>query len=344
MTQALPRPSFLPLLATAACCALLSSAAWASDKEATAPTGPMDAGVAAPPLDDAGVPAPAPAAPVERAATPDAPFVKLPERAQESRHIDLERLYSDDKPEEGLKQTEARLKQHPNDPELHLLLARFLYEIGERKKRDSDFDKEGLYERMVHHMERAQELVPGDPRIGWGLGLAHARLATTRGILSSLKSATRIESLWLAAAQKEAKYVSLQREEELPCDAFLSLGIFYRMLPDWWLVKLLAGTRGDLDKALVWLDKANTCSPKKIRVMKELGVAQLCAGKKKNDDKLIAQGKATLTAMLPIEPVHETEVIDLRHARMLIKEPKKACGYSRDGQQKLDEKELADKK
>ncbi|MCP4501764.1 MAG: hypothetical protein GY822_17525 [Deltaproteobacteria bacterium] len=44
--------------------------------------------------------------------------------------------------------------------------------------------------------------------------------------------------------------------------------------------------------------------------------------------------------MLVLPAVHQTEVIDLRHAKMLLEKPKKACTYPRDGQLKLDEKDL----
>ena len=35
-----------------------------------------------------------------------------------------------------------------------------------------------------------------------------------------------------------------------------------------------------------------------------------------------------------------TDHVDIKHAAMLMNDPKLACGYSRDGQQDLDEKKL----
>jgi tetratricopeptide (TPR) repeat protein len=266
--------------------------------------------------------------------------VPFPERAEDSRYLELEQLYHEDKPEEGVKKTRALLQTKPKDAELYVLLARFLYEIGERHKRDSSFDKESLYLEMVTLLEKARTLRPGDPRIGWGLGVAKARLGTTRGILASLRSAKEIEALWLDAANKGSKYRSLGGEEELPCDAYLTLGVFYRLIPDWWIVGLLAGTRGDLDKAIHWLNKADECSPNKIRVLKELAVGQLCYADRRDDSVMAKRGQETLRRLLKLEPDQETDRIDVRHARYLLAHPRGACSYSRDGQQDLEKKAL----
>lgn len=262
--------------------------------------------------------------------------VPFPERAEDSRHLDLEQLYHQDRPDEGVRVTRARLAQHPEDAELYVLLARFLYEVGERHKRDADFDKEGLYGEMVTLLEKARALRPADPRIGWGLGVAKARLATTRGVLASLRSAQEIETLWLDAARAGAKYRSLGGEEELPCDAYLTLGVFYRLLPDWWIVGVIAGTRGDVDKSVAWLEKADRCSPHKLRVVKELGVAQLCYADRRDDAGRAREGQATLRRALSLPAPQETDRIDHLHVRWLLNHPSEACGYSRDGQQVLD--------
>jgi len=266
-----------------------------------------------------------------------APLHTLPERAQDSRFPELEQLYSDDKPEEGLKRAEALLVTHPQDVELLVLAARFVYEIGERHKRDAAFDKVGLYTKMVRFLEMAQARAPNDARVGWGLGVAKARLSTTKGVLSSLSMAKDVEALWLRAAEAEPRYTSLKGEENLPCDAHLTLGVFYRLLPDWWLVQMVAGTRGDIDKALVWLNRAVQCAPDTIRSRKELGVAYLCAAERKSDAALRAQAAPHFAHALALSPVHETERIDQRHIRVLQAQPQQACAYSRDGQQKLDE-------
>jgi hypothetical protein len=261
----------------------------------------------------------------------------LPAHASESRWPTLEAHYANDRHDEGLREAKALLEQHPDDVELLALYARFLYEEGERHKRDGAVDKRALYKEMVRALSRARALAPTDARVGWGLGIAKARLGTTQGVLSSLSMAKEIESLWLEAARSDVRYVSLNGEEKLPCDAFLTLGIFYRLIPDWWIVEVVAGTRGDVDKALVWLKKANQCAPEAVRTHKELGVGLLCAAERKDDPALVEEAKQAFAKGLAIAARFHTERVDHQDMRRLLTTTKGACGYSRDGQQTLDE-------
>jgi hypothetical protein len=260
----------------------------------------------------------------------------LPAQAKDSRWPALEARYSHDQHEEGRREAKALLVQHADDVELHVLYARFLYEVGERHQRDDAFDKLGLYTEMVTVLTRARQLAPGDARVGWGLGIAKARLGTTQGVLSSLSMAKEIEDLWLQAATSDVHYVSLSGEENLPCDAYLTLGIFYRLIPDWWIVEAVAGTRGNVDKALMWLQKARACAPDAVRMHKELGVGLLCAAERKGDPSLVTTARGHFTRGLAMTARFHTEQLDHRDMKRLMTQTSDACGYSRDGQQSLD--------
>jgi hypothetical protein len=135
-------------------------------------------------------------------------------------------------------------------------------------------------------------------------------------------------------------YSSLDRNEMLPCDALLTLGIFYRLLPDWWIVQVVAGTRGNLDRSLEMLERADRCGPDRIGTLKELGVTRLCIGTTRQDDAALKTGRGALERVRALDPEGRTDEIDRRHAAMLLAEPSLACAYSRDGQQKLDRASL----
>lgn len=258
------------------------------------------------------------------------------------RHPDLEALYVAQRHDEGLRRAREKLAASPDDAHLYGHAARFLYEIGERTRRtDRSVDKRALYEEMHALLERGLALEPDHPQLLFGLGIAKARLGTTKGVLASLSMAKDIEALWSKAAASGYRYRSAGGEQQLPCDAMLSLGIFYRMVPDWWIVEAIAGTRGDLDRALRLLEAADRCGPDRIRTLKELGAARLCFAERRGDDAVRAQGVAALRRVIALPPRFATERIDVRHARMLLEDPSLACGYSRDGQQELDEKALA---
>ena len=255
-----------------------------------------------------------------------------------SPHFDLEEMYHLGQYDDGLELTKARIAENPSDPELYVHAIRFMFEIGERFERtDSKVDKKGWYNDMIEYAEQGLAVKPGDPHLLYGYALSKARLGTTRGVLSSLFMAKEVESVWLDVVASGFRYSSLGGEEMLPCDAHLTLGVFYRLVPDSSIVKFLSGTRGDLLKSLAHLQSADACYPDRMGVVKELGVTQLCIGDKRDDPEMTAKGLATLERATQITPGAATDWTDIKHAKMLIADPSLACEYSRDGQQELDE-------
>ncbi len=255
--------------------------------------------------------------------------------------VDLEDLYTQGDFDQGLAQARAMLEARPGDVDLYWHVARFMYEIGERVQRDqARYDKEAWYAEMLAVCERGLALSPDHPHLLFGKGIALGRLATTRGIVASIRSASEIERSWTLAARSDYVYRSKGDEEVLPCDPIMALGTFYRMVPDLLVVKVLTGTRGDLDRAISLLAEADACSPGRIEIGKELGVALICAGQKRKQDSLVLTGLARLRAVAASAPTKPTDHIDIRHAAMVADKPELACAYSRDGQAEVDARQL----
>jgi hypothetical protein len=266
----------------------------------------------------------------------------MPGRVYESSpHYDLEQLYSSLKFDDVVRLCRERLKTAPDDLTLHWMLIRALYEQGEEFPRtDESVDKGAIYQEMIDLSEHGLSIAPEDPHMLFARGLALGRMGTHRGVLASLFTAKEIEQSWIQAAVSGYEYASIQGNEQMPCDVYLGLGIYYRLVPDWWIVKLIAGTRGSLPKSIDWLERANECAPKRIRHLKELGVSYMCHGHKTKNPELIEKGKATIQQYFAIEPSKPTELTDMTHGRWLLENTKSACEYSRDGQQDLDRAKL----
>lgn len=294
---------------------------------------------------------PAPAAPAEpapveapgdgAAAEEPYPWEDLGTCTPGQPHFDLEVMYAEQRYDEGLKEAKARIAT-AGDKDLYWHAARFMFEIGERFQRtDKTIDKEAWYQQMLDTVESGLAKAPGDPHLRFARGIAMGRLGTTRGVLSSLFMAKDVETDWLSVAQDATfKYASINGGEQLPCDAYHALGIYYRLVPDWWIVQVLAGTRGDLHKSLDWHQRAVDCRPDCIQNWKELGATQLCIGYNDEDAAMTQAGLSSMQKVLAITPDDHRDRIDLKHARMLMADPSLACEYSRDGQQDLDQDKL----
>jgi hypothetical protein len=284
----------------------------------------------------------APAAPVE--AEPQGPIYPMLYDFQckpEDPNYDIEILYAEGNYADGVREVDARLATAPT-AQLYWMKARFLYEIGERFERtDTSIDKEAHYQQMIDVTEKGLALAPGDLHLRFAHGVAMGRLGTTRGVLSSLFMAKDVEADWLSVATSSTfRYASLERHEVLPCDAYHALGIYYRLVPDWWIVQVIAGTRGDLVKSESFHQKAVACKPGEPGNWLELGVTQLCLGDDTNDAAMTAAGMASLRKAQGLTAHSARAKIDVRNAGKVLADPSLACEYSRDGQQDLDESKL----
>lgn len=293
---------------------------------------------------------PVEAAPIEAPPAPEGPPVDplLGEPFEATRpgqvdpsspYWDLEVLYHREKHMEGAKLAEQRYAE-TKDPHLTLHIARFWYQHLEGDETTPKKERAAIYERMIELLDAGIAADPNDGHLPFARGVVMARLATAKGVLASLSMADDIESAWLASANSGYTYHSIGTQEQLPCDAWLALGIYYRILPDSWLIKMLAGVRGNLNQSLAMHQKSLACSGPRIRTLKEMAATQLCIGTTRDEPAMIEAGKASINRYLRIPPVMQAEVIDIKHGARLLADPELACEYSRDGQQDLDEKQL----
>ncbi|MFT5685341.1 MAG: hypothetical protein ACI8RZ_006292 [Myxococcota bacterium] len=254
---------------------------------------------------------------------------------------ELELLYHEHRYKEGLALTDQMLATSPDDAELGWHKVRFMFEIAERLDRtDTSMDKEAWYEEMASVADAALVRDPDHAHLLFGRGVSMGRLGTTRGVLASLGMAGPIEQSWTQCMESDYRYRSIAGEEMLPCDCAHALGMFYRLVPDSWVVDLIAGTRGSLEKSLEMHQWANSCKPNDISNEKELGVTQLCLGQKNNDTPMITAGRTNLLHLSSLPVRTPSDTTDQDHARKLLLDPGLACEYSRDGQQDLDEDKL----
>ena len=253
-----------------------------------------------------------------------------------SAHCDLETLYSANKHEEGLTLAKANHAKDPEDVDLywHIFFC-------------SRLRASTAMTRVWINLRCIRRCLTGPRRIGKGprapsfmVRQRWQRQSTTKGVLGMLWMLQDIEEAFLKVAESGYAYKAMGTGEHLPCHAYQTLGIFYRLVPDSWFVSMLAGTRGSLDKSLNWMNKANTCSPGRIGIMKELAITLQCIGTSNKDEESLNKADEILRAVLKMPPTTDTEVIDLKHVPLLLDNPKMACGYSRDGQQEQDEKAL----
>jgi hypothetical protein len=175
----------------------------------------------------------------------------------------------------------------------------------------------------------------GPPHCELFYGAALGRAGTVRGILSSLRALKPIESTWLRGLQRCAGHPEYQLERS-PLEAYYyyALGALYRLLPDWWIIKLISGVRGDLDKAIA-LQRKSLAMRRDPSTVLELGVTLVCSGHRRDIAAHLEEGKQLLQVVLTMPTHDKLDDLDHRAAAYLLRNPRAACGYSRDKMQDL---------
>ncbi len=162
------------------------------------------------------------------------------------------------------------------------------------------------------------------------------RLATTRGVVQAAGSASTIVKLLERGIELRPTHSDGPQNHTLG-NLYYAASAFYRVVPDWWWLSLVLGVRGDNHRALGYIEEAIEISSQRLDYQVERGAVLLCIGHEEKDPARIAEGRQVLRAAMKLQNFQSTDSFDREHARILIDEPSRSCGYSRDGWIDLEE-------
>ena len=166
--------------------------------------------------------------------------------------------------------------------------------------------------------------------------VAMGRLATTRGLITAARTVDEMASLLDRGIELAPNWVDTSYNSTLG-NLYYSGAVFFRVLPDWFWMTWFVGVRGDLGKSLRYIRRAVEISPVRVDYRVELGAVLLCLGKEKRKPRRTSEGIAVLRQARNMSPQLSTDHVDIAYAGLLIENPHKACGFSRDGFIDVDE-------
>jgi hypothetical protein len=156
------------------------------------------------------------------------------------------------------------------------------------------------------------------------------RLATTRGVVSAVRDAPVMADLLDRGIALQPSHSDGENNSTLG-NLYYASATFHRMVPDWFFLKWIMGVRGDKERAIRDARSAVAISSQRVDYQMELGAALLCYGTQKNQPHATAEGMDVLKRALDLPVFLATDHTDKELGRILIVEPDKACGFSRDG-------------
>jgi hypothetical protein len=231
------------------------------------------------------------------------------------------------------------IKRFPEKSEPYWRKARNIYIRYEDLPRDQKPDKATLVAAYDEIMAVSQTCMDKNPKDGccymW-MAVGMGRKGTTEGTVSAAMTAGDMEKIMLKGIELEPEYKSKNGAANTLGDLYQMAGQYYRIVPEWacnFAVKAVIGTCGDLEKAVMYNKKAVEREPHRIEYVKELGISLVCYGQQRDKPEKTEEGLAHLKSIENLPVIKKSDIVDKDHAKLLIKNPKICCGYSRDEQQ-----------
>jgi len=169
------------------------------------------------------------------------------------------------------------------------------------------------------------------------------RISTTKGLMNSISAAKELSETIATAIELKPQHQDTYYNSEL-ANAYYASGVFYRIIPDWYIIKWIAGVRGDKMISLEHIKKASELLPARVDFQVELGAIYLCLAEDKGMEEMRALGNAALQHAIGMKQVMPTDPLDKQYAAGFLKDPSGACGFSRDGIVNLDKKQIENTK
>lgn len=229
--------------------------------------------------------------------------------------------------------TEAVLKANPRWVDGYWIMGSTAFQLGSSYNDEKDLPvAREIFIKGRKATEACLKIEPNHPLCKLFLGSAIGSIGSIDGVISSLKNAKTVEKLWTDVVNSNVNY-HFYPKITMQGSVRYGLGMFYRLVPDMWLIGWLFDVRGNLDKSIrlhregIAVDGTNACSD----IM--LAVSLICKAK---GEKETAAGREGFE-LLGKAAAFSTENINLKlcvtDAQKIAQDPSRACGYTTTKQQ-----------
>jgi tetratricopeptide (TPR) repeat protein len=247
-------------------------------------------------------------------------------------------LQDDGKYEESNKVLTDVEKADPNNKDVYWMMARNYFNIGETLPGTKEKEKLDWYIKCEETARKGAEKNPNVAENYFYTAVGMSQEALVRGIARSLGKAKEIEKYYQKTLDMHPTYHTATDSTE--ANANFALCQFYRKVPESSIMKILFGTKGDMDKAVTHCAAAVKILPDQIEYVKEMGVVLICRGNRRNNNNDVEVGKRWLAKTQTMNAKTTIDKIDQQDSQKVMKDPKLACGYSRVKQEEVSESEI----
>ncbi len=224
---------------------------------------------------------------------------------------------------------ESLLEQMPGQAHLYWRIARNHYRLAKSLALDAREQRKLHFSATRDWAQRGVEVDPGCAECYLYKFIGLSRLATNQGLLASAARVKEMAETLERAFELGPTHVDNPWNSEL-ANLYYAAGVFYRSVPDTRMMQWTFGVRGDRERAIRYLRRANELVDTRIDYHIELGAALLCLANERDLPEMRGEGIEVLEAIPDLEDFQSTDAIDRVHAGLLIGRPSEACDYTRE--------------
>ena len=122
-----------------------------------------------------------------------------------------------------------------------------------------------------------------------------------------------------------------------------ALGIYHRVIPDFFLLRWMFGISGDIDVAVAMHEESFNFATRSPCALLMYSVAMLCKTEGDPDEPLTAKAHAVIDEIMVADAPAQDAKICQADAQRVRQAPDKACGYTKAKQQETDEDAMKEK-
>ncbi|MBT6488939.1 MAG: hypothetical protein HOK97_04200 [Deltaproteobacteria bacterium] len=226
-------------------------------------------------------------------------------------------------------------KRYPNNSKIRWLMAKSIFFRTEVMDKDAKKVKGKLLAEGVQWAKECVDMAPKDINCLLHYGTLVGRSSTNEGIFNTLSKGAVVEGAWLGAVSTGEHYRFPSANTSLGA-TYYGLGIYYRLVPDSWWLDLFFGIRGDIERAIKYLERALGTKADQVELYTELAAANFCKYTREDSETAKEAAHRWISRCEKLKAKDPLNEISKRHCSMLKTDPDLGCGYSRDGQQETD--------
>ena len=154
-----------------------------------------------------------------------------------------------------------------------------------------------------------------------------AKIASIKGLFASIAKARAAQEEWTQVADGDVDMV-LTKQHTLKASANHALGLYYRLVPDLWLVQFLFRVRGSLDESLRRHRLATGAHAQNACFLFGESTSLLCRGQKKNATSDVQAGHMLAAKVLRMKVAAPLFIACQESVRQIFQKPELACGFT----------------